>query len=253
VAELVAERLGYECLSRSLLLEASEQYGVPELKLSHALHDAPSLLERLGHRQAAYVAVVQSALARHVARDDVVYHGHAGHVLLKNVSHVLKVRIVASLELRTSMVMRDHNLAEADARHEIEKIDRGRAKWTRTLYRADPNDATFYDLVLHIPRFTVSDATDLICQCARLKQFATTQSSRRAMQDLVLASEVKARLAEEFPDVAVTSRGGNVLVYCAKGERHGRRVRARAQEICKALHIENIEVHVGASPPESAV
>jgi len=254
VAEHVAETLGYECLSRAVLLEASEQFDVPEIKLAKAMHDAPSILERLGHRKHSYVAWVQSALTRHAARDNIVYHGLAGHVLLKNVAHVLKVRIVASLEHRVAFVMRQENMSAVDAEHDIHKMDKGRQKWTKSLYGVDPTDATLYDLVLNIPRFDVKDAADLICQCAKLPQFASTPDSKRDMADLVQACAVKAALVDEYPDVAVTSKSGNVLVYCAAGDRHGRKVRSRVESLRQSIEgINNIEVHVGASPPERAV
>ena len=46
VAEKVAQTLGYECISREILLEASEHYNIDEIKLEHALHDSPSIFER---------------------------------------------------------------------------------------------------------------------------------------------------------------------------------------------------------------
>ena len=39
VAEKLARTLGYECLSRDILLEASERYNIPEIKLIRAIHD----------------------------------------------------------------------------------------------------------------------------------------------------------------------------------------------------------------------
>jgi len=47
VAKKVAAELAYECISREVLLEASKLFDIPELKLMRAIHDAPSLLERL--------------------------------------------------------------------------------------------------------------------------------------------------------------------------------------------------------------
>lgn len=254
VAEQVAEKLGYECLSRSVLLEASEQFDIPQVDLSEALQNAPSLLERLGHRKQSYVAYVRCALARHVLRDNIVYHGLAGHVLLKNVAHVLKVRIMASMELRVSIITEQENMNPVDAAAWIAKVDKGRQKWTKSLYHTDPNDPTVYDLLLNIPRFSVEDAAELICEAARMKQFATTKDSQRAMEDLALACEVKARLVEEYPDVGVTSRNGNVLVHVHSGERTGRKLRGNVEALCASIEgISNIEVHVDVSLPENAV
>ncbi len=254
VAEQVAERLGYQCLSRGTLLDASQQYDIPEVELARAMTDAPGVLERLGHRKQSYVAFVRSALARHASQDDIVYHGHAGHVLLKNVSHVLKVRIVAAMDKRVDVVMREESLSEAEALHAIERVDKGRTKWTKTLFGVDPSDANLYDLVANITRFGVSDAVDLICHSAQLPQFATTRDSQRAMDDLVIACDVKAALVDEFADISVACNGGNVLVYCGTGERHRRKVRTAAEALQGKIDgLRNLEVHAGATPPSSAV
>ena len=48
VAFKAAAALGYECISREVLLEASKLFDIPELKLTRAIQDAPSLLDRFG-------------------------------------------------------------------------------------------------------------------------------------------------------------------------------------------------------------
>lgn len=39
VAERLAKKLGYECISREILLEASKEFNIPEIKLVRASHD----------------------------------------------------------------------------------------------------------------------------------------------------------------------------------------------------------------------
>ncbi|MCL4500397.1 MAG: cytidylate kinase-like family protein, partial [Deltaproteobacteria bacterium] len=87
VAEKLAQSLGYECLSRDILLEASERYNIPEIKLIRAIHDAPSILERFTYNKEQYVAYIRAALLRHVQKDNVVYHGLAGHFMLQGIPH----------------------------------------------------------------------------------------------------------------------------------------------------------------------
>jgi hypothetical protein len=43
IAEKVAKKLNYDIISREVLIEASRQFNVPEVKLLHAIKDAPSL------------------------------------------------------------------------------------------------------------------------------------------------------------------------------------------------------------------
>ncbi len=89
VAEKLAETLGYQCISRNILLEASEEFNVSEIKLIRAIHDAPSILKRLTIAKESYISYVRSALLRHVRNDNIVYHGLAGHFFLQNIPHVL--------------------------------------------------------------------------------------------------------------------------------------------------------------------
>lgn len=45
---------------------------------------------------------IQAALLEHVARDNVVYHGFAGQMLLEGIAHVLKVRVIADPDAASS-------------------------------------------------------------------------------------------------------------------------------------------------------
>jgi hypothetical protein len=100
----------------------------------------------------------------------------------------------------------------------------------------------------------VDDAVELICRSAELKQFKTTAESQKEMEDLALACQLKAALVEKHPDLYIASRYGNVLVYCAAGDRHARKVKAAVGEVCSQIKgVNNIEVHAGVSPPANAV
>jgi hypothetical protein len=72
VAEKLAEKLGYRCISRDILLEASEEFNIPEIKLIRAIQDAPSILNRLTRQKEKYVAFIRAALLKHVQKDNVV-------------------------------------------------------------------------------------------------------------------------------------------------------------------------------------
>ncbi len=210
VAEKVARRLGYECIAREVLLEASEQFNIPEIKLIRAIENAPSILDRFTYGREKYIAFIQAAILRHFQKDNVVYHGMAGHFFVKGVPHVLKVRIIADLEDRVNIVMERDKVSRREALRQIKKLDEERRKWSRYLYGIDTWDPSLYDLVLHIRKFSVDDAVDIICHSVNLGPFRTTPDSQRAMDDLVLASAVKVALINLKPDVEVSAKDGTV-------------------------------------------
>lgn len=255
VAEKVAARLGYQVVSRDVLIEASDLFHIPEVKLVRAIHDAPSILERFTHGRQCYLAYIQSALANRAVADNLVYHGLAGHLLLKGVPHVLKVRIIADLEARVAAEMRRENLGQSEARSLLLKDDAERRKWTQTLYGVDPWDASLYDLVIHIHKLTVADAVEFIVQAAGRQCFQATPESQRKMDDLALACRIKAALVEkECFDLGVTSEYGNVVIYTKQGGRHRHRLDEKLEPIRRSIAgINHLEVREGLPYPPNAV
>ena len=100
VAEKLARALNYECISREIILEASELFNIPELKLVRAIHDAPTILDRFTSGKERFIAFFRAVLLTHLQKDNVVFHGLGSHFFLQGISHVLKVRISSDLEDR---------------------------------------------------------------------------------------------------------------------------------------------------------
>jgi cytidylate kinase len=254
VAEKTAERLGYDCVSRDVLLDASEHFHIPEIKLARAIHDAPTLLDRFTLSKRLYIAYIQSALAERVKADNVVYHGLAGHVLLTGIDHVLKVRIIADINDRVEQEMKREGVGKEEARNRLVSDDNERRKWTQTLFGVDPFDPVLYDIVVHIHKFTVDDAVEIITSAASNERFKATPASQKKMEDHALACAVKAALVEQFPDSAVACEYGNVLIYTKKDDRQAHRLEARARSLSHEIGgVNNVEVHVGVPVPEGAV
>jgi len=212
VAEKVAQKLGYQCCAREVILEASKEFNIPEIKLVNAVHDAPSILERFSYGKEKFITYVQAALLKCFQRDNVVYHGLAGHFYVKGVSHVLKVRIIADMKDRIQIVMDREEISYESALALIKKDDLERRKWSKHLYGIDTSKPILYDLVIRVRKMTVDDAADVICHTAGLETFRTTFESQKAMKDLVLASEVKTTLLEIKPEIEVFVRDSVVTL-----------------------------------------
>jgi cytidylate kinase len=212
VAEKVAKELGYQCISREILLEASEKFHIPEIKLVRAIHDAPSVFDRFTYGKEKYVAYLHSALLKNVQKDNVVYHGLAGHFFLQDIPHVLKVRVISDLEYRVKEEMKRENISAEEARYILRKDDDERRKWGLQLYGRDTRDSSLYDLVVHIKTKKVDDAVSLILYAARMSCFQTTPESQKILDDLTLGAELKAALVDEFPTSEITAKDGSALV-----------------------------------------
>lgn len=211
IAEKVAKMLDYECISQEILFEASQFFHMPETRLMESLHDAPSVLEKITHGHEKLVSYIQAALLEHVKRDNVVYHGYAGHRLIPRISHVLKIRVIAEMEDRIALLQEKEALSRNDALRFIEKEDKQRADWNHHIFKANMDDPRFYDIMLNIGRLTIDDACDIICTTAKGETYKTTFESNKALHDLALGSHVKAVL-QGICQAEVISDNGTVHV-----------------------------------------
>ena len=212
IAESVARRLGYECISRELLLEASDHFNIPEVKLFTALHDAPSILDRFHYGKERYLTFIQRTFLEHARHDNIVYHGLAGHVMLPGVGHCLAVRLVVNMEDRVRLKMDRENVSEEEALRTLQEDDEGRRKWSLALWGKDPLALSLYDIMIHVRRLGVEDAAGLICRVAGYAGFRTTPESQKAVDDLFLAAQVRSQLVLEVPSCEVTADAGLINV-----------------------------------------
>jgi cytidylate kinase len=245
VSEKVAQELGYECISRDILIDASDQFHIPEIKLVRAIHDAPSVLNRFIHGKEKYIAYIRAALLKHVKKDNVVYHGLAGHFFLQGISHVLKVRVIADLEDRVKEEMEREGISAEEARYTLLKDDEERRKWGLQLYGKDTKDSSLYDLVVHIKTKTVDDAVSLVVHAARLPCYQTTPESRKFLNDLALAAEVKAALVDQFPGSEAFAEDGVVSVKVDVPPIQEKQASERVRKLAEKVEgVKEVRVHI---------
>ncbi|MBI4876010.1 MAG: cytidylate kinase family protein [Acidobacteria bacterium] len=217
IAECLASDLGFRCIDRDVIVERAAAAGVSQYELRDALEKPPSFLERFGHRKYLYLALIQAALTEEVRTGKVVYHGNAGHLLLKGAKSVLRIRVIAPLEMRIRMCRERLRIGTDEAIHHIKKMDDDRRKWAHYLYGVDPHDPALYDLVLNLESIDVSEACTLLAGFVRgQKCFSFGPSCREALDDLALASRVKADLAIDAAtsdlEVDVAAKSGAVRI-----------------------------------------
>lgn len=217
IAEQLAAELGFRCVDRDVVVEKAAASGISQDELRDALLKPPTFLERFQHKRYLYLTLIQAALAEEVKTGKVVYHGNAGHLLLKGGGPVFRVRIIAPMEFRIAMTEQRLKLDRDEAIAYIQKMDEHRRKWTQYLYGVDWTDPSLYDMVINLENITVSDAVDSIAHIVRKQAcFHFDDKCRSMMEDLALACRVKAKLALDEAtrhlEFDVTAREGRVAI-----------------------------------------
>ncbi|NNG26195.1 MAG: cytidylate kinase-like family protein [Ignavibacteriaceae bacterium] len=212
IAQKLSEKLGYDCISREILLKASEEFNVPEVKIFKAIQDAPSVLDRLKHGKKKYMAFIREAFLEHIQKDNVIYHGFAGHYFTKGLPNILKVRITANLDYRINIVMKRDNVSQVKAREILNKIDEERGKWSTYLYGIDTRSAEHYDIVLHVDCLEVNGTADILFDLAKRACFQSTPESQKKLKDMLIAAKAYSVIVDKYPEATVKCKDGSVLI-----------------------------------------
>ncbi len=197
LAEGLAKKLGFVVVSREEIIQKAAGHGVPESALEKALLEPPSFWDRFKHDRRRYLIFIQEALCERAKEDNLIYHGNAGHLLLRCISHVVRIRLIAPISLRIQMLVQREKMSPEQAESYIRKIDAKRSAWNQLLYGVDWMDSQLYDLVINLETMNIESGVEVAAAAVNRREFMATSQSRKAMDDLCLITKVKAALAAD--------------------------------------------------------
>ena len=98
----LSRSLGYEFADREIIAKAEERYGESVMELHHVSEEKPPLWERFSDSTRHYVSCIEATILEMAARDEAVLVGHGTAIVLREIPHVLRVRVGASESLRAT-------------------------------------------------------------------------------------------------------------------------------------------------------
>jgi cytidylate kinase len=248
LAQSVAERLSYKLVAEEVLVNAAKEYGMAVEQVKHAIKDKPGFFESMGSSRVHAMAFVAAALSKEIKNEKVVYHGHAGHLFLRGVPHVLRVRVIASMEYRIKKAMEQHDFDWQQAADYIKKADDTRVRWSQFLFHVDTRDPSLYDLIIDVDRINIAGACDIVCTAAGLERFQKTAESQERLDNFILSTEIRAAVAKEIHicDDHIEINAHNGIVELS-GSVHSLEEADELREfVCKYPGVKDIQSHLKA-------
>ncbi len=199
LAQEISEALGYECISRETLIQdASSEYGLEREELALAMEKPPTFWERFTHGRRVYLSIMRAVILNRACTGMIVYHGHAGHILLQGIKCVLKVRLIAPMDVRVRAAMEEMQLTRDEAEQHIREVDEKRCRWTKYLYGIDWRDPYQFDLIVNVETMTLESTKELICEAIQKPEFQVCVTAMDNLENLALAAKTEAFLAADL-------------------------------------------------------
>jgi CheY-like chemotaxis protein len=248
ICRLVAEKLGYEPIEDKLIDETAKRFNLSSEKLRRTITGPPPFWNNFTHEREKNLACLKVVLAEIFQDDDKIIHGFVGHLIPRDIQHVLDVCIIANFPHRVQQAAKNLGVSEKEAAKIIQKDDEERLQWTQLILEKTPYDESLYDLMVPMQETSVEEAANLICDTATSEPIKTTTAvSLLAVRDFLLAARINLALAKANHIVDVTAKHGEVTLSI---NRHVMRMKPYQEELKRlALQIPGVsEAHTVLGP-----
>jgi cytidylate kinase len=137
--------------------------------LTEEYEDLPQPTITRGHEleDEKYFEAVSKVMRDVAARDNVVFVGRGGHIILKDVPTVLRIGVVARLEDRIETIMTRERLSNEEASKTISARDLARNIYFKSHFGLDfPDDPELYHLTINTSEVGLEYGADLVIEAA---------------------------------------------------------------------------------------
>jgi len=245
----IIDTTGYKVISDDdVISKASQLSGMPVSKIQNALLNKTSVFNKFTHEKERSIAWLRLAMAKILSHEDnMLINGFTGLLIPQDVSHVLRVCLIADLKYRIQLAQQTDGMTEKEALHHIQKEDEDRAAWTNTLYKIkDPWDDSLYDILIPIDKTDEKSCVALINDNLRHEVIQPTDASRKAVNDFTMAANVEVELAKVGHSVEVSARDGSITLTINKHVLMLNRLEEELKAIVKNIEgVKSIETRVG--------
>jgi cytidylate kinase len=117
----------------------------------------------------AFRQATEQVLREHAAGEGAVILGRAGAIVLAGERHALHVRLTGPVDARIEQGMLVEGVDRQTAERHLEETDRARRAYVQHFYRADPDDARHYHLLIDSTAIPLEACVEMIVLAAEAR------------------------------------------------------------------------------------
>jgi cytidylate kinase len=229
IGRIVAEAKGYDYVDKDRILSEISLRGRTWEKWAADFDErSPTTWEKFDWSFRGFTALMQCALLNHAVRDNVVIMGRGANLLLKNIPHVLSVRIIAPFEERVERIMLREAVNQITAQWMVKKIDHERSSFLYSIYGKHKETPGEYDLVVNTGSRPLEAVATMLTALVGEKERLRTVESQRILEVHAAAARIRAGLATDpglfIPTLEVETDGHSIflrgIVHTPKEQKH---------------------------------
>ena len=248
IVQEIGSRTGYRLLTdQNIVAEASRLSTIPENKIARVFSDKVSVFNRLTHERERSLAYLRMALATYLAEDEMIISGFAGQLIPTDISHVLRVCLIADMTSRVATAEKTLKVSSSEANKIVHRDDVQCAAWMHMIHSVyDPWSTSLYDITLPTDKTSLEDIAMTIEETIAKPVFKLASGSKAAVDDFHIAANVEIALVKKGHTVGVEVGDGIVTLTINKHVLRLNRLEEELKDIAlKVPGVTAVETKVG--------
>jgi cytidylate kinase len=169
LGRLLARRLDYRYVDKSLLLDISEDLNISERTLvSFEERRIYEGYDKSIVREEEYKKSLESLLLGTAREDNVVIIGRAAYFLLKDMKNCFHIRLVAPKDWKKKYALENYKISPDRVQEFIEKEDEKRKWFRRSICGMMYDDSHWFHLTFNMSRISIEKAVEIIISASNL-------------------------------------------------------------------------------------
>lgn len=119
-----------------------------------------------------YIETISTIIRELAASGAIVILGRGGQMILRDHRTATHILCIAPAELRAMRLAERDSVGLEEARHRMEKSDKGRAAFYKKFWKVDVEDPRLYDLTIETSKVPYELAAEVVATVARVKATA---------------------------------------------------------------------------------
>lgn len=180
IAERLAEQLGWRLITRTTAMKD----WLPSICSKHELRmleESPKFYTTLSGKGMTFASFIEGRLREESQGENLVVVGLGGQIVFRDHPESIKVRIIASLKVRTERIMKLYGLNEEETEKFLVLSDRKHKRYLSTLYEMDWDNPELYDIILKTDDLDVDTCVEGIISLVDIQK---RQWNKRRVEDL---------------------------------------------------------------------
>ena len=215
--KIMSETLKSKIVTDNDIIQKTHQaHGISLSILQKVVESRQIAFNDFTHEKEKCIAFIKKTISDYVSQDNLIFHGILGHLIPKEISHVMRVLIITNKQKRLENSTSIHGFSEKDALKNIEQSDKFAVLWTNDLFSKKAWDESLYDIVIPSDKLNPGEAVDLISEHLTRLLANKEDLIGKEIEDFKLNSDVEIALSEIGQGLLTRTDGGNVTVTIDK-------------------------------------